>query len=212
MKNKTQRLTVSGIMIALGTVLSLISIYKLPYGGSVTLFSMVPVMLLGLIYGSKWGVICGFVFGALQGVLGATISSAFAGQTLWGVVSVLLLDYLIAFSVLGLAGMFKNKVKNHALSFSMGCLAAMLLRFAAHFISGVVIWGSYATETLQSVDNSLSRAILNDFSGNALAAVYSLVYNASYMVPEMVLSIIAAVILMKVKPIERLAFENTNKM
>ncbi|MEI6577837.1 MAG: energy-coupled thiamine transporter ThiT [Eubacteriales bacterium] len=212
MNNNTQRLTVSGIMIALGTVLSFVKVFELPYGGSITLFSMVPVLLLGFMFGIRWGVLCGAVFGALQALLGATMSAAFAGQTTVGVVGVLFIDYILAFSVLGLAGIFKNRIKNSTLAFALGCFAAIFLRFAAHFTSGVIIWGSYATETLQSVDNSLSTAILNDFSGTALAAVYSIVYNASYMVPEMILSVFAAVILMNLKPIRRLALENTNKM
>ncbi len=212
MKNKAQKLTASGIMIALGTVLSFIKVFELPYGGSITLFSMVPVMLLGFMFGKKWGFLCGAVYGVLQGFLGAAMSSAFAGQKLWGVILVLLIDYIIAFSVLGLAGIFKNKIKNATLAFALGCIAAAFLRFTAHFISGVVIWGSYATETLQSVNNSLSAAILNNFTGAGLAAVYSLVYNASYMIPETIISVFAAVILMNVKPIKRIAFENTNKL
>jgi len=212
MNNKTQRLTVSGIMIALGTVLTLRPIFVLPYGGSITLFSMVPILMIGFMFGAKWGVLCGAVFGALQAILGATMSSAFAGQHLIGVIGVLLIDYIIAFSVLGLAGIFKNRIKNPTSAFALGCLAATFLRFIAHFTSGVIIWGSYATETLQSVDNSLSTAILNNFSGTGLAVVYSLVYNASYMVPEMILSVFAAVILMNIKPIRRIALGNTNKM
>lgn len=212
MKNNTQRLTISGIMIALGTVLSFVKVFELPYGGSITLFGMVPVLLLGFMFGTRWGILCGAVFGALQALLGATMSSAFAGQNLGGVIGVLFIDYIAAFSVLGLAGLYKNKVKNPTLAFALGCFTATLLRFAAHFTSGVIIWGSYATETLQSVNNSVSTAILNNFSGIALAAVYSLVYNASYMVPEMILSVFAAVILMNLKPIRRIALENTNKM
>ncbi len=212
MKKNAQKLTASGIMIALGTVLSFIKVFELPYGGSITLFSMVPVMLLGFMFGTKWGLLCGAVFGALQGFLGATMSSAFAGQNFAGVIGVLFIDYIIAFSVLGLAGIFKKRIKNETAAFALGCVAAAFFRFVCHFTSGFIIWGSYATETLQSVQNSLSTAILNNFTGIGLAMVYSLVYNASYMLPETMLSVFAAVILMKVKPIRRIAFENANKL
>ena len=212
MNNKTQRLTVSGIMIALGTVLSLIKVFELPYGGSITLFSMVPVLLAGYMFGVKWGVFCGAIFGALQGLLGATMSAAFAGQRAGGVIAVLMIDYIIAFSVLGLSGVFKNKIINPSLAFPLGCVFAVFLRFCAHFISGVIIWGSYAQSTLEAVNNSVSTAILNNFTGTGLAAMYSLVYNASYMLPEMILSVLAAVILINVKPIKKIASENTNKM
>lgn len=212
MKNNTQRLTVSGILIALGTVLSLIKVFELPYGGSITLFSMVPVLLAGYMYGIKWGFFCGAVFGGIQGLLGAAMSAAFAGQQVTGVIAVLMIDYIIAFAVLGLSGMFKNRIKKHALAFPLGCAAGILLRFAAHFVSGIIIWGSYAQSTLEAVDNSLSAAILENFTGTSLAAIYSMVYNASYMLPEMILSVFAAVILINVKPIKKIACENTNKI
>jgi len=211
-KNNTQRLTVSGIMIALGTVLSFVKVFELPYGGSITLFSMVPVLLLGFMFGIKWGFFCGAVFGALQGLLGATMSAAFAGQQFAGVIAVLMIDYIIAFAVLGLSGMFKYKMKNPSLAFPLGCVFTIFLRFCAHFISGVIIWGSYAQSTLEGVKNSISTAILENFTGTGLAAMYSLVYNASYMLPEMILSVFAAVILINVKPIKKIASENTNKI
>ena len=62
MNQKTLRLVTSGVLIALGTVLSMIKVFDLPYGGSITLFSMVPLMVLGYMYGIRWGLLCGFVF------------------------------------------------------------------------------------------------------------------------------------------------------
>ncbi len=205
MVNKTQRLTVSGIMIALGTVLSLITIFRLPYGGSITLFSMVPILLTGYLFGMKWGLACGGVFGVIQGLLGATMSAAFAGQRAVTVIIVLLIDYIVAFAFLGLAGVFKSKIKNPAIAFPLGCVFASFLRFCTHFVSGVLIWGSYAQSTLEAVENSLSTAILSNFTGLGLAAVYSLVYNTSYMLPETLISVFAAVIIISVKPVRRLA-------
>jgi thiamine transporter len=205
MVNKTQRLTVSGIMIALGTVLSFITIFRLPYGGSITLFSMVPILLLGYLFGIKWGIACGAVFGVIQGLLGATMSAAFVGQTVGTVLAVMMIDYIIAFTVLGLAGTFKHKIKKTTVAFPMGCVLAIFLRFCAHFVSGVLIWGSYAQSTLEGIDASWSTTILSNFTGTGLAAMYSLVYNASYMLPEMVISLIAAVIIISVKPVRRLA-------
>lgn len=205
MVNKTQRLTITGIMIALGTVLSLITIFRLPYGGSITLFSMVPILLTGYLFGVKWGVASGAVFGVIQGLLGATMSGAFIGQRVGGVIAVMAIDYIFAFAVLGFSGVFKHKVKNAAVAFSLGCVFASFLRFCAHFVSGIIIWGSYAQSTLEAVDNSLSTAILTNFTGTGLAAIYSLVYNMSFMLPEALISVFAAVIIISVKPIRRLA-------
>lgn len=205
MVNKTQRLTVSGIMIALGTVLSLITIFRLPFGGAITLFSMVPILLTGYLFGMKWGFACGAVFGVIQGLLGATMSAAFVGQRVATVIIVMLMDYIVAFAFLGLAGVFKSKIKNPAVAFPLGCVFASFLRFCTHFVSGVLIWGSYAQSTLEAVENSLSTVILNNFSGVGLAAVYSLVYNISFMLPETLISVFAAVIIISVKPVRRLA-------
>ena len=213
MKNNTQRLTVSGIMLALGTVLSLLTIFRLPYGGSITIFSMVPVMLLSYIYGVRWGILCGAVFGALQALLGATMSSAFAGQKLWGVLLILFFDYIVAFSVLGLAGILKKTSKNAASTFAFGCLLAASLRLAAHFVSGVILFGGWAEWYFtQEGFPSFGAKILESYSGLELSAIYSFIYNASYMIPETALTVFAAVILMKVKPIRRIAFENANKL
>ena len=69
-----QKVVVSGVFIALATVLSLVVIFKLPYGGSITLLSMLPVMILGYMYGIKWGILCGLVYGIVQAMLGASMS------------------------------------------------------------------------------------------------------------------------------------------
>lgn len=202
MKSKTQKLTLSAIMIALGTVLSLVRLFEMPYGGSITPFSMVPVMLCAYLFGLKWGLFCGSIYGALQALLGATMSGAFIGQNVLGVFAVLMLDYIVAFTVLGFAGVFVNKIKKPALSFSLGCLLASFLRFMVHFISGVIIWGSYADSTLQGLNDSLSQAILNNFTGTGLAAVYSLVYNAFYMLPETLVSLVAVLPLSGLAPLK----------
>jgi thiamine transporter len=213
MKNNTQRLTVSGIMIALGTLLSFLAVYRLPYGGSITVFSMVPIMLIGYIYGARWGILSGAVFGGLQALLGATMSAAFAGQKLWGVLLILFLDYIVAFSVLGLAGIFKKNSKKAASSFALGCLIAGLLRLIAHFVSGVILFGGWAEWYFtQEGFPSFGAKILERTSGLELSAIYSLIYNASYMIPETLLTVFAAVILINVKPIKKIAFENTNKV
>ena len=205
MINKTQRLTITGIMIALGTVLSIIRIFQLPFGGEITLFGMVPILLIGYLFGVKWGLASGAVFGVIQGLLGATMSGAFIGQRVSGVIAVMAIDYIFAFAVLGFSGSFKNKIKKPTASFVLGCVLGVFLRFCAHFVSGVIIWGTYAQSTLEAVNNSLSTAILSNFTGTGLAAIYSLVYNASFMLPEMLMSVFAAIIIINIKPIRRLA-------
>jgi len=203
-QNKTQRLALSGILIALGTILSEVTFFRLPYGGSVTLFSMVPVMLLAYMYGVKWGVLCGTAFGALQAVLGITISSALAGMSPLSAAAMILLDYIVAFAIIGLSGCFRKRVKNAALAFALGALVVCLLRLAVHTLSGVLLFGEYAEWYFTQEGFKLGAAILERFSGVALSAIYSLIYNGSYMLPETVLSVAMGAILMSVKPIREL--------
>lgn len=204
MKNvssKTLRLVTSGVFIGLATVLSIIKVFALPFGGSVTLCSMVPILVLSYMYGVKWGLLCGGVYGVLQMILGATMSQAFAGLQGWTVPVMALLDYIIAYVVVGLSGMFKGKLKNHTAAFALGSTVAILLRLVCHFLSGWILWGSYAESYFEEMSNSFGAFMLNSFHGQLLSAMYSLVYNASYMLPELIMSVVAIIALMAVKPV-----------
>lgn len=214
MKNvskKTLRLVTSGVLIGLATVLSMIKVFSWPFGGSVTLFSMVPILVLGYMYGVKWGLLCGTVYGVLQMILGATMSQAFAGLSGWAILVMALLDYIVAYVVIGLCGMFKGKIKNDTVAFSLGAVVAILIRLFCHFLSGWIFWGSYAEWFFsEAFVNSFSSFVMSNFSGQALAALYSLVYNSLYMIPELIISVVGIVALMAVKPLrERIA--NGNK-
>lgn len=213
MNSKTKRLTTSGVLIALGTILSIIEIYKLPYGGSITLAGMVPVVILGYKYGMKWGLFSGFVFAIIQAILGATASQAFAGmydpanasKSVFNIILMALLDYIIAFSVLGLSGMFKNRFKSETTSFALGAFTVCVLRFCAHFLSGWILWGSYAEWFFtEQMNNSFGQSILSKFSGQLLAVIYSAVYNGSYMIPEIIITVVVCIILISVKPLKKL--------
>lgn len=212
MNNKTKKMVTTGVLIALAAVLSWIKVYELPYGGSITLFSMVPAVVLGYKYGIKWGLASGVINGVLQTIFGAS-TQAFAGMydsehallSIFKIVLMASLDYIIAFAVLGLAGMFKGKIKNDTAAFTAGTVVAVALRFVTHFLSGWILWGSYAewyfTETM---NNSFGQSVLQNVSGQALAVVYSLVYNASYMVPELIITVIGVFAIMAVKPLRKI--------
>ena len=200
MKNNTKKIALCAIMTALSVVLSFIKVFDMPYGGSITLFSMVPVMFAGYAYGAKWGLGAGVVLGIVQCIAGASSSLAYLTDNVLNFVLCLLFDYIVAFAVLGLAGMFKNKIKNGAVSFAAGAAVAALIRYLCHFITGWIVWGSYAEDTISGW-GELGGKILSSFSGQGLAVVYSLVYNGSYMIPEIIISVIGAVILMSIKPV-----------
>ena len=201
-REKTLRLVTSGVLLGLATVLSMIKVFELPFGGSITLFSMVPILVLSYMYGTKWGILCGTVFGVLQMVLGATTTQAFAGVSGWSVPVMALLDYIVAFMVLGFAGVFKNKMKNKTLSVALGSAFAVFLRFLCNFFSGWILWGGYATGFFEGLSNSFGNFMLNSFNGQLLAALYSIVYNGSYMLFELVISVLGVVAIMMVKPLQ----------
>ena len=94
-----KKLTACALFIALATILSLIKIYRFPFGGDITALSMLEIVLPAWIYGVKTGAMCGLIFGGIQFVLGAYIIS----------VPQVILDYVLAFSVMGVAGVFSNQ-------------------------------------------------------------------------------------------------------
>lgn len=175
------------MMAALATVLCYIRIFKFPWGGSVTLFSMLPIVMYSIKYGIRHGLLVSFVFSLVQ--LGQGVADGLFG---WGLttamlISCILLDYIGAYTVIGLAGMFKDK---GFCGWIIGTTAAILLRFGLHFISGVVIWHSSGKlwETFATENEWL----------------YSLIYNGAYMLPELIMTLIAALILLKIKQIRKL--------
>lgn len=200
----TVKLTVSAIMVALSTVLSIPTPFSLPYGGSVTLFSFVPLLYVGYAYGAAWGVGAGLVHGIIQMILG--ISGAVAGFAWWQVIICALLDYLLAFGALGLSGVFKKSIKNPQASFAVGTLFACVIKYVCHFISGYVLFRGYAEWFFtEGSGASYGAKILSTFSGNTLGVVYSLIYNATFSVPETILSLVMVVIIISIKPIRKAA-------
>lgn len=174
---QTRILAESALMVAAAAVLSLIQ-FPGPWvnGGSITLCSMLPICIVSFRHGIRWGLLSGLVFGILQMMFGI---GGLRGISLTTFVLSVLMDYLLAFTVLGLAGMFRNTMARTTTAFAAGCSIAIFLRFLCHFISGVVVWDSLiAAEGI-----------------NWVGILYSLQYNASYMLPELVLTVVVGVVL-----------------
>jgi thiamine transporter len=130
-KLTTTIMTHIGVALALGTVLKMIKFFQLPNGGSATLGSMVPILLIALFYGPEIGMLTGLLFGLIDFILGPYIMHPVQ----------VLFDYPLAFTALGLAGYFRNKTKTHM---TIGVVLAIAARFMFHFISGIVFYGEYA--------------------------------------------------------------------
>lgn len=174
-KNSKTIIMVEGAMlIALATALSYLKLFDMPFGGSITL-EMIPLVIMGLRRGPKWGLFTGFVHGLLQMIIG--FSNVLYCATLLSQIGCILLDYLLAFSALGLAALFATPFKNNKkVGYIVGSIIVCALRFVCSFLSGWLLWGSYAPEGMKP-------------------AVYSLVYNGAYMLPDTIIVAIAIGIL-----------------
>ena len=237
--NKTQKihaLAEGGIMIAMAVILSLVTIFKMPFGGGVTLFSMLPIGIYAYRFKTPQALCVAVLYGAAQLLIGLKNFSYVQGLGSYAVVA--LADYLLAFGVLGFSGIFKKAKKSTAIIVSAAlvlCVVALftvsllssgdnnilaelknrwwiialeagftvvatalalifqkrltnssvaiatglaftgVLRFVCHFISGVTVWSAYAADKT--------------------AVMYSLYYNLSYMIPEIVLTVLMAAVL-----------------
>mgnify|MGYP002513975393 CR=1 FL=1 len=192
-------------MIALAAVLELVAkmiIPELPFGGQVTIVSMLPVVLVGWKYGIGKGLVTGFVYSLVQIALGVKTISALimpASEDYLGnignVILMFILDYIVAYTVLGLGAMFKKKMRNNSASLCLGAFTVLSLRYISHILSGYILYGAWA-EWFFSQENfyAIGGWILEHFSGNALAVIYSIFYNGLYMIPEIVITAVAALI------------------
>lgn len=173
--NSVRKLTETAIMLALAVALSYVTIFSLPMGGSITLFSQVPIIIIGYRYGWKWGIGTGVMYGILEMLLQGLGNFAYVK----GIVAYLILilaDYVLAFMSLGLGGGLFKKMKSQPAALALGALVASALRFVCHFVSGVTIWGEYA-------------------DGWKSVWIYSASYNGSYMAVEAIISVIGVVAL-----------------
>lgn len=193
MNNKTKLLVEGAAMVALATVLSYIRVFKLPWGGSITALSMLPIVIYAIRWGLRPGIFVAFVYSLLQ--FGQGILDGLFG---WGLTPVMLiacilLDYIGAFTVLGIAGLFKKKNIVNSL---IGITVAVAARFVFHFLSGVVIWHSFG-ELWEGFSTE------NEW-------LYSFLYNGAYMLPELILTVVGAVILLSI-PATKKTLLNTNQ-
>ena len=160
-KQFTPRMLSAGALsVAVAFLLSCLVLYRMPQGGTITPGSMLPIMVFSMAYGPTAGVAAGTIYGVLQLVQGAYVVHPIQ----------LLLDYVLPFAVLGIAGFFKKEKL-----MPLGAALAGLCRFLVHFISGFVFFYMYAPEG-QSV------------------FMYNLIYNGSYMLPETVICVVLLLI------------------
>ena len=170
-RTNTKKLIEASLMIALATVLSLIKLVEMPYGGSITIASMLPIVIVSYRHGSLWGLGSALVYAAIQQLTGLNDLSYF---TTWqSILAVILLDYIIAFTVVGLGGAFRKLIKNQALALTAGAVMVSVLRYICHTIGGATVWAGLSIP-------------------DSAALIYSIGYNATYMLPETIILAAAA--------------------
>lgn len=194
-KSFTKKLTESAVMLALTLILSYFKLLDLPYGGSITLCSMLPPILIAYRQGMLWGFGIGIANGVLQLLMGMnTLSYATSAAA---AVAIILLDYIIAFAVCGFGGIFKKLFKTQTVQIVSGTALVCVLRYICHVISGCTVWAGLSIP-------------------DAEALVYSIAYNATYMLPELIIAVAGAAYLSSAINFEgenlvRIAKENTPK-
>lgn len=178
--SKVRILVECALMLAIGTVLMNVKLFEMPNGGTVTAACMVPFILVSFRHGVKWGMATGFVSSLLQMLTGFWAPPA---GTLLAYVGMILLDYVLAFSCLGLACIFAKPFgQQHRMAGVMfGTAVVCVLRFLCSFLSGVLIWGSLTTDGIGCV-------------------IYSLTYNGSYMLPETIITVAVVALLCRAAP------------
>ena len=203
MQIKTKRLTESAMLLAVAIVLELISkmlIPEQPFGGQLTIVSMLPIVLVSYRYGVKWGLFTGIVYALLEMALGAkTVAAAFQpgyfgdGTMIGNAVIMCVMDYLVAFTVLGLGGIFRKRIQKPGKALALGSLVALGCRYLAHIISGYVLFSGWAEWFFtQEGFPAWGAQLVETLSPEMLGLVYSVVYNGMYMIPEMILTAVAA--------------------
>ena len=174
---KTSMLVFSAVMIAVGTVLSMLKI-DFVMGGGITICAMLPLVMISFKFGTKWGVFTAFVFSVLQCLLG--LDNVQYATSAGMAIAIVLLDYIVAYTVIGFSGMFKNKAKNFKSALVLGIAVTFFARFLCHFASGWMIWDALWP-------NEIGMA----------APLYSICYNGSYMLAEAIISSVCGIIIFK---------------
>lgn len=157
-QSKTRMIAEAGVVIAIAQVLSFITLFHMPQGGSIKAASLVPLMIFAYRWGGTRGIWAGVVYGVLHFLLGFKSSIHYLS---------IILDYLVAYGAIGVCGYFKDNLTGLV----SGSIVAIALRWFASVTSGAVVFASYAPQGQNPW-------------------IYSMIYNASYMVPDGILNII----------------------
>ena len=181
-------LTECAVMLALSFALSCAKLFEMPMGGSVTVASMLPIMLISVKYGIRTGLATSFAYSLTQLMQAFASANVFPycenGKTL---IICILFDYIVPFTVLGLAGLLHKMrfTKNVELGIYSGIVGVVLIRFVSHFVTGVAIWGQWAPDGMGKY-------------------LYSFLYNGSFLSVDFIICIVCAILMFRKAELRRL--------
>lgn len=198
--SRVMRLVFSAMMIALATVLSIIQI-KLPFGGSVTPGSMVPLVIVCQLYGFGRGAAACFAFSLIQLLLGSgNLAYAVTGLA---AAAIIIFDYVVAFSAVSLSAL-TAKMKKRPAAAAVGTVIGCSARYLCHVISGATVWKEYASV---SYIPAFLRGTFITNDPNVLYWAYSVCYNGVYMIPETIITAVLSAVVMKFVKFDRLTIK-----
>ncbi|MBO4354541.1 MAG: energy-coupled thiamine transporter ThiT [Clostridia bacterium] len=217
--SNVRRLTTSAVMIAISTAIAVVCEFipflNLPFGGTITFASMLPIIIISYMYGTRWGLFTAFTYSVIQIIISVAHGSSGvviglflpdSGFTVATGIAIILLDYVAAYTSLGLGGIFRNIIKNKTGAIVAGGAVALLACYLFHVLSGAIFYGQWAewffTDTIVK-DLAVSAWIMSTFKGASLAVVYSFIYNGCYMIPEIIITSVAAVALTRIPQIKK---------
>lgn len=195
----TRKLVECALLLAIATVLSFFPKFEGIWanGGSITICSMLPIVLVSYRYGLKWGLATGFCFSIMQMITGGIFLPP--GSIIIAVAG-LLLDYILPYMLIGLGGIFRGKFGNKPIiELPLGTAFVMVLRYLCHVLSGYILWKdlAYATTFLSTPGFGLGNSVAANFTGDTLCLLYSFIYNGSYMLPELIITTLGAMCIAK---------------
>ncbi len=184
-RERIHALCESAIMLALAFVLSCFPLYEMPMGGSVTFASMLPIFLLAIKHGPRYGFPVACLYSVMQ-LLQGLKNFAYA-ETFGAVVVIALFDYILPFTLLGLVSLTKDRktARLPRLGCYIGIFLSVLLRFVCHFVSGYVVWKQWAPEGMGP-------------------ALYSFLYNGTFLLPELGITLVVALLLLEATDMQKI--------
>ncbi len=203
----------TGLLMLFALGLSYIEIFKWPFGAYITLANFVPLLVIVYKYGVKWGLFTGLVFGLIKGGLDVFLFKTVQDIPAADIGVTFALDFVVAYFVLGLAGVFRDKIKSDMAGNLLGGGFAIILNWAAHFVARFMIYGKQADVCLREMKDSfvgtklagtsvesffanMCDSVIANHTGSYRGEIYSFIYTATYMAPELVISLLVVILLM----------------